>query len=43
MKAVVPEELGSVRYLVDDIDATVAFYVGRLGFVMRADARPAFA
>ena len=38
-----PEELGSVRYLVDDVDAGVAFYVDRLGFVLRADARPAFA
>ena len=39
----VPEELGSVRYLVDDVDAAVAFYAGRLGFVLGADARPALA
>ncbi len=38
-----PEELGSVRYLVDDVDAAVAFYAGRLGFVLGADARPALA
>ena len=38
-----PEELGSVRYLVDDVDASVGFYVDQLGFVLRADARPAFA
>jgi catechol 2,3-dioxygenase-like lactoylglutathione lyase family enzyme len=37
------QEVGSVRYLVDDVDAAVAFYAGRLGFVLRADARPAFA
>lgn len=42
-EAAVPEELGSVRYLVDDVDAGVAFYVDHLGFVLRADARPAFA
>ena len=38
-----PEEVGSVRYLVHDVDAAVAFYVGQLGFVLLADARPAFA
>jgi catechol 2,3-dioxygenase-like lactoylglutathione lyase family enzyme len=42
-EAAVPEELGSVRYLVDDVDAAVAFYSGHLGFALRADARPAFA
>ncbi|MGY1821931.1 VOC family protein [Geodermatophilus sp. SYSU D00079] len=35
--------LGSVRYLVDDVDLAVAFYAGRLGFALRADARPALA
>jgi catechol 2,3-dioxygenase-like lactoylglutathione lyase family enzyme len=39
----VPGEVGSVRYLVHDIDAAVAFYGGQLGFVLLADARPAFA
>lgn len=38
-----PEDLGSIRYLVDDVDAAVAFYAGQLGFVLRADARPALA
>ena len=38
-----PGEVGSVRYLVHDVDAAVAFYVGQLGFVLLADARPAFA
>ena len=38
-----PEEVGSVRYLVHDVDAAVAFYAGQLGFVLLADARPAFA
>jgi catechol 2,3-dioxygenase-like lactoylglutathione lyase family enzyme len=40
-EAAVPEDLGSIRYLVDDVDTAVAFYAGRLGFVLRADARPA--
>ena len=35
--------LASVRYLVSDVDAAVAFYTDRLGFELRADARPAFA
>jgi catechol 2,3-dioxygenase-like lactoylglutathione lyase family enzyme len=39
----VPGEVGSVRYLVHDVDAAVAFYRGQLGFVLLADARPAFA
>ena len=38
-----PEDLGSIRYLVDDVDTAVAFYAGQLGFVLRADARPALA
>ena len=37
----VPDQLGSIRYLVDDVDAAVAFYAGHLDFVLRADARPA--
>jgi catechol 2,3-dioxygenase-like lactoylglutathione lyase family enzyme len=39
----VPDQLGSIRYLVDDVDAAVAFYAGHLDFVLRADARPALA
>jgi catechol 2,3-dioxygenase-like lactoylglutathione lyase family enzyme len=42
-EAAVPEDLGSIRYLVDDVDTAVAFYAGQLGFVLRADARPALA
>jgi catechol 2,3-dioxygenase-like lactoylglutathione lyase family enzyme len=37
------EQFGSIRYLVDDVDPAVAFYVGQLGFSLRADVRPAFA
>ena len=35
--------LAGVRYLVDDVDAALAFYTGALGFDLRVDARPAFA
>ena len=38
-----PDQLGSIRYLVDDVDAAVAFYAGHLDFVLRTDARPALA
>ncbi|MDT7772033.1 MAG: hypothetical protein QOC67_957 [Pseudonocardiales bacterium] len=33
----------SVRYITDDIDAAVAFYVGRLGFTVEARPGPGFA
>lgn len=33
----------SVRYLVDDVGASIAFYVDRLGFAVHHDASPAFA
>ena len=36
-------ELGSVRYLVDDVGAAVDFYGGVLGFRVGFDARPAVA
>ncbi len=36
-------ELGSVRYLVDDVGAAVDFYGGVLGFDVGFDARPAVA
>jgi catechol 2,3-dioxygenase-like lactoylglutathione lyase family enzyme len=36
------EDLVSVRYLVDDVDAAVAFYTSNLGFSVRL-AAPAFA
>lgn len=38
-----PDELVSVRYLVDDVDAAVAFYTAHLGFEMGFSAAPAFA
>lgn len=33
----------SVRYMVDDVDAAVAFYTNHLGFVLDVDSAPAFA
>ena len=33
----------SVRYIVDDVPAAVAFYTGQLGFSLQTDAAPAFA
>lgn len=32
-----------VRYLVDDVDAAIAFYTGHLGFTLNMSAAPAFA
>ena len=32
-----------VRYLVDDVDAAVAFYTGHLGFALEQQMGPAFA
>src|SRR5262245_64486398 len=37
------EELVHVRYLVDDVEAAVAFYTTHLGFEPRMSALPAFA
>jgi len=37
------EETVSVRYMVDDVEASVAFYTGHLGFTVLSDASPAFA
>ncbi|MCP2244196.1 VOC family protein [Lentzea aerocolonigenes] len=37
------EELASVRYLVDDVQAAVDFYTVHFGFTVRTDAAPAFA
>lgn len=37
------DELVSVRYLVDDVEAAVAFYTTHLGFSLRMSAAPAFA
>jgi catechol 2,3-dioxygenase-like lactoylglutathione lyase family enzyme len=37
------EDLVSVRYMVDDVDAAVAFYTAHFGFTLRMSAAPAFA
>jgi catechol 2,3-dioxygenase-like lactoylglutathione lyase family enzyme len=39
----VPDELVNVRYMVDDVEAAVAFYTTHLGFELRSSAAPAFA
>ncbi len=38
-----PREMVNVRYLVDDVEASVDFYTRLLGFEVRTDAMPAFA
>jgi catechol 2,3-dioxygenase-like lactoylglutathione lyase family enzyme len=38
-----PEQIVSVRYMVDDVEAAVGFYTGHLGFTLRSSAAPAFA
>jgi catechol 2,3-dioxygenase-like lactoylglutathione lyase family enzyme len=38
-----PDELVSVRYLVDDVERAVAFYTQHFGFELRSNAPPAFA
>jgi catechol 2,3-dioxygenase-like lactoylglutathione lyase family enzyme len=38
-----PEDLVSVRYIVDDVEAAIDFYTGHLGFVAGLNAAPAFA
>ena len=35
--------LVSVRYMVDDVEAAIAFYTKHLGFALRMSAAPAFA
>jgi catechol 2,3-dioxygenase-like lactoylglutathione lyase family enzyme len=37
------EDLVSVRYMVDDVDAAIDFYTGHLGFTLGWSAAPAFA
>jgi catechol 2,3-dioxygenase-like lactoylglutathione lyase family enzyme len=39
----VPDELVSIRYMVDDVDDAVAFYTTHFGFTVRSSAAPAFA
>jgi catechol 2,3-dioxygenase-like lactoylglutathione lyase family enzyme len=38
-----PEDLVSVRYIVDDVDAAVEFYTRHFGFTVRSQAGSAFA
>ena len=37
------DELVSVRYMVDDVEAAVSFYTTHLGFTLLSSAAPAFA
>ena len=37
------DEMINVRYLVDDVEASVDFYTTHFGFTLRASAAPAFA
>jgi catechol 2,3-dioxygenase-like lactoylglutathione lyase family enzyme len=37
------DETVNVRYMVDDVDAAVAFYTTHLGFTLKSNAAPAFA
>jgi catechol 2,3-dioxygenase-like lactoylglutathione lyase family enzyme len=39
----VNDELVHVRYMVDDVEAAVAFYTRHFGFSVRSSAAPAFA
>jgi catechol 2,3-dioxygenase-like lactoylglutathione lyase family enzyme len=39
----VPDELVSVRYIVDDVARAVAFYTAHFGFSLGVNATPAFA
>ena len=36
-------ETATVRYMIDDVTAAVAFYTEQLGFTLNVDAAPAFA
>jgi catechol 2,3-dioxygenase-like lactoylglutathione lyase family enzyme len=38
-----PDQLVSVRYMVDDVEASIDFYTTHLGFEVRMSAAPAFA
>ncbi len=37
------DEMVNVRYMVDDVDASIAFYTTHLGFELLTSASPAFA
>ncbi|MGH3481578.1 MAG: VOC family protein, partial [Nocardioidaceae bacterium] len=38
-----PDQLASVRYLVDDVEAAIDFYTTHLDFELNTSAAPAFA
>jgi catechol 2,3-dioxygenase-like lactoylglutathione lyase family enzyme len=38
-----PDEMVNVRYMVDDVQASIDFYTEHLGFEVRTSAAPAFA
>lgn len=38
-----PDDLVSVRYIVDDVDAAIDFYTERFGFTVLSSTPPAFA
>ena len=38
-----PDDLVSVRYMVDDVESAVAYYTTHFGFTVRSRAAPAFA
>ena len=38
-----PDELVSVRYMVDDVEMAIEFYTTHFGFALRSSAAPAFA
>src|SRR5256714_9727438 len=38
-----PSASANVRYMVDDVEAAVAFYTGHLGFTLLSNMAPAFA
>ena len=38
-----PDEVVNVRYMVDDVEDAVAFYLNHFGFELRSSAAPAFA
>jgi catechol 2,3-dioxygenase-like lactoylglutathione lyase family enzyme len=37
------DQIASVRYIVDDVDAAIAFYTSHLGFTVNTNFSPAFA
>jgi catechol 2,3-dioxygenase-like lactoylglutathione lyase family enzyme len=38
-----PEAMVNVRYMVDDVEAAIAFYTTHFGFTVRSNMAPAFA